>query len=206
MQVSVNGSLALIEKAIQDQMMAQMGAMVSNPAFGIDPKRWISEFLRSKRLNPALFQYTEEEQAKIDSQPPPEAPQVTAAKIRAEAQVATAQSRDGLIAEKTRVDTDRDRAYNELMAAREQASFETERERLTLQRDLADLKYRQAILDYANRKDIALDQAKAELAKTAMTLQTQKEMAGMNDGKAEQVAEPIVEPVGRAEDGRACDP
>ena len=203
MQVSVNGSLALIEKAIQDQMMAQMGAMVSNPAFGIDPKRWISEFLRSKRLNPALFQYTEEEQAKIDSQPPPEAPQVTAAKIRAQAMVQTAESRDGLIAEKTRVDTDRDREYNELMAAREAATFETESKRMEQQYKLADLKYRQAILDYANRKDIALDQAKAELAKTAMTLQLQERLATGKGGKAEEVAEPIVEPAGRAPEGEA---
>lgn len=204
LQVNVSGSLALIEKAIQDQMISQMANIVGNPAFGINPKRWIAEFLRSKRLNPELFTFTEEEQAQMDSQPPPEAPQVTAAKIRAEAQVATAQSRDELMGERIRVDTDRDTEYIRSQERRDASTYEARMEELKLQERLADLKYRQALLDYANRKEMGLDAAKTDLAKVSMTLQAQREMAQAHpEGKSEEVAEPIVEPVGRAEDGRA---
>jgi hypothetical protein len=202
-QVDVSGSIALIEKALQDQTIAQMGALVGNPAFGLDPELWAVEFLRSKRLNPVNFQLSQEKKDAMANQPPPEAPQVTAAKIRAEAQVATAQSRDELLAEKVRVDTDRDTKFVESQERRDAATYNARMEELKLQRELADLKYRQALVDYANRKDIALDAAKTELSKVAMTLSVQKEMAGMNGGKAEEVAEPIVEPAGRAEDGRA---
>jgi hypothetical protein len=86
-QIDAHGSVALVERAIQDQSIAQMGNMAANPIYGIDPKKWAKLFLKSKRLAPGDVQYSEEEQAKIDAAPPPEAPAVTVAKIAADTQL-----------------------------------------------------------------------------------------------------------------------
>lgn len=81
--IDAHGSTAMVERAIQDQTLAQMGPMVVDPRYGINPKEWMQLYLKSKRLDPRKLQYTEEEQAKMDQAPPPEAPQVTVAKINA---------------------------------------------------------------------------------------------------------------------------
>jgi hypothetical protein len=72
--INAHGSVALVEQAIQDQTIAQMGRWSKDPAYGIDPKKWIKLFLKSKRLDPESIQYTAEQQAKIDAQPPPDPP------------------------------------------------------------------------------------------------------------------------------------
>lgn len=193
-QVDVSGMTALIEKAVQDQTVTMMGGMVGNPAFGIDPRKWFAQWLRSKRLVPADFQYTEAELAERDKQPPPPPPQVQAAQIRAEAQVAVAQSRDALAAKKIEVDTDRDALAIQAQAQRTQMERETNLAELAIRRELA-------MLDYANRYQMSLDSVKADLAKTTMELKAQMALSG--DGKGPQVADPAIEPEGRAPDGRA---
>lgn len=192
-KVDVSGSVALVEKAIQDQTIAGLGNLVMNPAFGLDPKRWAEAFLRTKRLSPVEFQYTEEESKKMASQPPPKAPAVQAAEVRAQAQVSTAQSRDQLMAKRIEVDTDRDTALVDSMRRRDDAQYEARMEELKIKRDIATLQY-------ATQQQISLDRAKAELAKTTMQLSVQRELAGK---EAAQVAPTDMEPVGRAQDGRA---
>lgn len=194
-QVDTSGALALIEKSLQDQTILQMGAMVLNPAFGLHPARYAEAWLRSKRLVPSDFQFTDEEKKKMADAPPPEDPAVTAAKIRAEATVAAAQSRDQLTAEKIRVDQDRDTMHLKAQTDRTMAERESNLQELALRRELA-------MLDYANKNGINLDKVKADLAKTAMELNLQRELAG-KDGKGPQVADPLVEPEGRAPEGEA---
>lgn len=193
--VDTSGALALIEKTLNDQTILQIGTMLQNPAFRIDPAKWFEAYARTKRLTPAEFQYTDEEWKKVSSQPQPTPPQVQAAQIRAEAQVKVAESRDALMAEKIRVDTDRDTAYNESLANRDAAENDYRLRELQLRERLA-------ILDYANKREMTLDQVKAELAQTTMKLQTQRALAGA-DGHGPQVATPADEPPGRAPDGTA---
>jgi len=81
--INARGSAALVERAIQDQTLEAMSALVVNPQFGIDPKKWADEYLASKRLDPRKVKYTEAEQQEIDNAPPPKAPAVEAAEIRA---------------------------------------------------------------------------------------------------------------------------
>lgn len=64
------------------------------------------------------------------------------------------------------------------------------------------LKVRLAELQYANERQISLDDAKVALARDTMKLQLQKELAGA-DGEGPQVATPPTEPEGRAAPGRA---
>ena len=131
----------------------------------------------------------------IDKQPPPENPTIAAAKIRAEATVAAAQSRDALAAEKVKADIDRDTAH---------VIAQTERTKVEREAQIAELQIRReiALLGYANQQQISLDKVKADLAKATMEMSLQRELAG-KDGKGPQVADPVVEPEGRAPEGEA---
>jgi len=50
-------------------------AGVAQPRYGLDPKRTMQEFLKSKRFDPRAMKYTDEEQERLDKTPPPVAPQ-----------------------------------------------------------------------------------------------------------------------------------
>jgi hypothetical protein len=179
--INAHGSIALVERAIQDQTIGQMGQMAANPIYGIDPKKWTKMFLRSKRLDPEDVQYTEEQQAKIDAAPPPEAPAVTVAKIGAD----TAMKQ---LAAKQTVEQQSQQSEERIAAAAntlegQHVQNEAGRIQAEQHRTLADatvklheLQTRRelAMLDYANKHQISLDRVKADLAKTAMTLQTQR--------------------------------
>jgi hypothetical protein len=193
--VDTSGALALIEKALQEQAILAVGQLLTNPGFKIDPAKWIQVWLRSKRLVPAELQYTDAEWEKISQQPPPEDPTIAAAKIRAEATLEAAKSRDNLASQRNAADIDRDTAYNESLAARDAANAQLKLEELRL-------KVRLAELDYANQERISLQEAKVKLADTTLKLQTQRDLAGM-DGTGPQVTTPPTEPEGRAPDGQA---
>ena len=229
--IDAHGSIALVERAIEAQSIEQMGQIVLNPAFGINPKRWIAEHMRTKHLTPKTFQYTEAEQAKIDAQPAQVAPAVQVAQIRSQdkqaelaldkalaelsAQIeretvqAQGQTKLNLAGMKRQVDemriqkdTDRDTVYVQAEAARTQQEFAARMEELRIKREIA-------LLDYANKRDMTLDTVKADLAKESMRLQTQKELAGvaatvdLHKNAVKQVATPGVEPRGKAKPGKA---
>lgn len=102
--LNTQGSLAMVERALQEQTLQSMSAIAINPAFGVDPKRWFSEYMRSKRLDPRKVQYTPEEQAKLDAQPAAPPVQVQVAQVRAQTatQVQTAKSQTALQVEEAR--------------------------------------------------------------------------------------------------------
>ena len=175
--ISAHGSIALVERAIQDQTILQLGAMVMNPAFGMSPPRWFEQMLKSKRLDPRDFEMTEEEKAKLANQPPPEAPAVAAAKIRE----AGAMERAKLDA---KVDSER--------AAMER---EDRMRELALRREVA-------LLEYAKTTKQGLANIKADLAQTAAKIDLQRELGHLG-ARAKQVTKPPVEPAGRAPRGQA---
>lgn len=94
-QINAKGSMAMVEKAIQEENMVQVGQMIAgNPAYRGDPKRWFVEYLKGKRLDPRKYTYSPDEQAKMDATPPP-APiqlQVQQAKSQTALQVVQAKS------------------------------------------------------------------------------------------------------------------
>ena len=198
-KIDAHGSAALVERAIQDQTLATLAPIVKDPAYGISPRRWMEEYLKSRRIVPKSIQYTEEEQTKIESTPPPKDPRVEAAEILANSRQQTAQGSLG--------------ADQQLGA--EELAFR--REELAAQRELQMLKY-------ANDKGITIDKVKADLAKVAMTLQAQRELAAAASGvdlhkhhnpqqkddkgnpKQKRIAgpaKPIAQLPGRAADGQA---
>jgi hypothetical protein len=175
-QIDAHGSIALVERAIQDQSIAQMGNMAANPIYGIDPKRWARLFLKSKRLNPDDVMYSEEEQAKIDANPPPEQPAVTVAKIAADAQIKLGVMKQTADQQTTQAEGQIAAAAHVLEGGKVQVEQTRVHGELTIKAHALEMEHQRAMMDYANRRGISLDQAKAELAKTAMTLQAQREL------------------------------
>lgn len=170
--IDAHGSVALVERAIQDQTLAQLGPMVKDPAYGLDPRRWAKEFLKSKKINPDLISYTPEELKRIDSTPPTPAPAVQAATIAADVKTKelvmkqTANQRDaaneGIVAAAT----------HQLEAGRVQA--EDRRTVVDATTKMHDIQARREIahLEYALKNNMTIAQLKAELEK----LDTQKQI------------------------------
>lgn len=195
MKIEAIGSTALVEREIQSMEAMVLLQMSLNPAFGLDPEKAMAEVLKTKRFIPDKWQMDQE---KKKSLPPPVIPAIEVAKIRsADLDKTLALEKDKLIANNTLtkhridVDTDRDVAYVDAMAERDRTMANQRAQELTIKRELA-------ILDYANRRNISLDQVKSNLAKEAMKLRVQKELTGIA-----QVAEPAFEPPGRAAPGHA---
>jgi hypothetical protein len=155
--------IALVERAIQNQTIAQMAGVVKDPVYGFDPKRWAKMWVKSQRMDPKDFQYTEEEQRRIDSQPPPEAPAIAAARIRAGVDEKKLQA---LAAEGA---ADREIDKQDIVS-----SNEVEMRALELKKELA-------LLEYANREKTTIETVKAQLAKTAMELAAERELNATNN-------------------------
>lgn len=218
-QINAHGSAALVERAIQDQTLAGLAPLALNPAYKIDPAKWTKEFLKSKRLNPENLQYTKEQQEAMDKQPPPKDPMVQAAEIRATV------DREKIAAGQTEGERSHSLDSETLEADRSRVQAEA-----TVRLHELDMKLKIATLDYATKRGITVDKAKAELAKTAMTLQAQRELnavdnavamhdkgrdreaAAQNPPKSQpkhqakkptSVVKPLANPPGRAKDGEA---
>lgn len=179
--INARGSAALVERAIQDQSLAAMGAMVLNPAYKMDPAKWATEFVKSKRLDPRNFQRSEEEQAQIDQAQPPPEPAVQVAQINAASREKIAQAQAQIT--------------QAIAGAQAQVKL----------RELA-VREKLALTEYANRRGISLENVKAQLAKTTMQLNTQVRLAAArptSGSRSPQVASTQMEPVGRAPAGRA---
>lgn len=199
-QVSARGSSALFERDAQNQAIMAMAPFVQDTAFKIDPAKWIEQWLKAQRLTASNFQYSDDEWKQLQEQMQqnqPADPRIEATKISAEASIEREKIKAAVTEKRIEVDTDRDTAY--LQAENDRTQLEHQ----ARQREL-DQKERIAMLQYATQERITLDQAKADLAKTAMQLRTQKELAGMGDSATgPQVATPPTEPPGRADDGQA---
>lgn len=216
-QIKARGSTALVERDLQGQAISQMGQLVLNPAFGIDPEKWFKEMLKAQRLTPERFLMDEDKKAQLQAMPPPEAPQIAAAKIRAEADAQAAQVkaqidtqlaqlksqtdlqiasiREQALVEKVRMDTDRDTIYRQTQLQREQVAAQGKEQELMLKRELA-------MLEYANREKISLDKVKADLTKKAMDINATRELVALN-ARADQLPKPPVEPPGLAPAGES---
>lgn len=69
-QINAHGSIAMVERAIQEQTLIGLTGAAGNPAFKVDPAKLFAEILKSKRIDPRTIQYSEEKQKQMDAQPP----------------------------------------------------------------------------------------------------------------------------------------
>lgn len=189
-QIDAHGSIALVERAIQDQTIEKMMPMAANALnpYGMDPKRVLKMWCKSKRMDPADFQYSQEEQKRIDSSPPPDAPVVAAAKVNQDTQLKLGVMKQQVGAQSIQSEERIEAAANVLegqhvqndqtrIAAEERRTAAEQTVRLheiAMKRDVA-------IMEYANRRHISLDQARTELAKTSMSLQVERDINAQNN-------------------------
>lgn len=229
-QINAHGSSALVERAIQDQTLAQMFGVSLNPAYALDPKKVTKAFLKSKRLAPEDLQYTTEEQDRMAKQPPPKPDSVQVAEINAG--VAREKIAAGQSLEERSLEHERQihEAANALGGQELEADKTRVQTEATVRLHELEMKKQISMMDYATKRGISLDKAKAELAKVSMTLQAQRELNAADNAidlhkhhnagaKTEQpgakkqpqhqpkkptsVAKPLANPPGRAKNGGA---
>lgn len=202
------GSTALLERDIEATALVQLSEYALNPVFGVKPREWFRELIKSQGLDADKFMMSDEEYAQMQqaqAQQPPQMPQVMAAQIRAEAELQKAQMLAQLEAEKLRIqdenqklrirtDQDRDTAYVTSQIRRDEATYVARLRELELKRELA-------MLEYAMEHKIAIEEVKARLASDAMKLRVQKELAAMD--APGQALTPPTEPPGKAPAGQA---
>ena len=167
-KIVAKGSSALVERDIQNQTIAQMGAMVVNPTFGINPQKWIAEYFKSQRLNPALFMYTEDELKAMQEQAaanPPQDPR----QITAQAQIEATKIRTEGMVQVSQANT------QEKMTQRE-IDLQDAREERASRELLARMAYDTKIMELADKRDLTIQQIKAQLADTAMKERNKKDM------------------------------
>lgn len=183
MTIDARGSQALVERDIQRQMAQNLLEYAANPIYGINAYKSMAEVLRSNSCTPADWQYTEEQfKAIMAQQQQAGNPVVQAAKIRADATLQAAQihasetdrlaqTRAAAEIQSTQLRTERDAETAERMQRELEQDGVFKMRQLELTREIA-------LLEYATKQNINLSQVKAELAQTAMRLQTEKELAG----------------------------
>ena len=245
--IDAKGSIAMVERAIQETTMMQLLGASANPAFELDPAKLMQEYLRSKRMDPRSVRLSDEDIAARKQQPPQPPPQIAAAQIRADADMKKTQMVLGAKAQESqqdaqletqltqmgiqsdqqiaaienqtaqtriKVDTDRDTQFVLSQERRDGTAYQGKMEELKIKREIA-------MLDYSSRHQITLEQAKVQLAATAMTEQTKREIASAQialsqaESHSDRVADvhkhhasisadqSVLEPVGRAENGKA---
>lgn len=218
-QIIPRGSSALVAKDMRATFLMQaVPQMIVNPAFGIDPARYFKQVAKLNGLDAEDIQFTAAEMAALMQQPPLPDPRVQVAQINAETRLQVAgmdQQTDVLRIQK---DTDRDTAYVTAENQRTQTTMATKMAELNLRRELA-------MLDYANKNQLTIEQIKAKLAVESGRMDLQRELAVLGrvepeqfqaenikstskqiergTGTTPQVATPAVEPPGRASPGQA---
>lgn len=100
LQVNVKGYQSQVERDIQNQELGQMAGIVTDIRFGLDPKKWVKEYLKSRNLSASAMEFDDEnwEQILANYQQILESsggedPRVTVAKINGQSRLATEQLR-----------------------------------------------------------------------------------------------------------------
>lgn len=194
--IEARGSTVLFERDAQHQAIMQMGSLVMNPAFQINPAKWIDEAFKAQKLDSKRFKFSEEEIKQMQQQAqqsPPQDPriagQIEVAKVRAAGEMDKAkflQSTD--MAEMQVKET---LAMQELKFKAQQSEIDRQHE-IEMKQMERDMK----IMELSQASQISVATIKAQLAQTAQKLNVQTQLS-------KQVLTPPTEPLGRAPNGQA---
>ena len=194
--IEARGSTVLFERDAQHQAIMQMGSLVMNPAFQINPAKWIDEAFKAQKLDSKRFKFSEEEIKQMQQQAqqsPPQDPriagQIEVAKVRAAGEMEKAkflQSTD--MAEMQVKET---LAMQELKFKAQQSEIDRQHE-IEMKQMERDMK----IMELSQASQISVATIKAQLAQTAQKLNVQTQLS-------KQVLTPPTEPLGRAPNGQA---
>lgn len=203
-EINAQGSIAMVERAIQEMFFLNLMQMSANPAFKIDPAKVAAMAMKAKRVDPRDVQYSDADQKKMEEQPPPEAPQVQVAKVNAQARLETTKMTTGATLQKAQLDTDRDTLFQQTLNERAKIEDAANQQEMEWKREFDTYKENNAV----RREN---DKLKAELAMKSAELVTQKELSAAALGAdvhkhhnpSPQIATPPTEPAGRAAPGTA---
>lgn len=192
--IDARGSTALYERDAENMVISQVGAFVKDPAFGLSPRKWMKEYLKSNKISPERLENTEAEQKQIDdaaSKAQPQAPAVAAAQIREDGAAKRQQAE---------------------LAAKAQESEKDRQMDLIVQQMLEHV----TAMKLEGDKEISFDDLKAELANTVLKLRTQDKLSARDAAldlhkhhvpaapdPNRPVLTPPTEPKGRAQPGQA---
>ena len=197
--VNPRGVSALFQKDQQAQTLTQVMAFKQDPDINliVDWEKAARQMFRGLKLD-ILKSEDDYEKAKKEAAEaePQQDPRIQAAQINAETTIKKAEM-------------DRDTSMQTIQAKREQvekelglkaAEAEKDRQHEALMKSYdRDIK----MMEYAEKRNIGLDKIKSELSKESMRLKTQMALTD-KDGKASGgIAEPVVEPIGKAPDGES---
>lgn len=192
--IDARGSSALVERMSQQQELMQLVGASLNPAYGLDPELVMAEVMKSMRFDAKKMVLSDQKKKQMQQQKPPPDPRIAAAQIKA-------QSDKELLQMRAKVE-----GIN-LQADRQHESIENDKDRHNeLAVQMIDEKLTNAEMSSMERT--VLEKIKADLAKSAATLQLQERMSVMGH-RADlhkfhgQVATPLAEPAGRADNGSA---
>ena len=188
--IDARGSSALVERDIQNQELGQMATIVLDPRFGLDPRKWVQEYLKSRHFDPKRFEFDDDKWKQIVEQMSqgPQDPRAAIAKMQVDHKermvLFESQTQEKFIAAEAQlaaIEADKDRQFELIEKAMD-----------------AEL----ALRKQTGERAMSVDEIKAMLAKTVMQLRTQKELSVMG-ARAKQVTKPPTEPKGRAPAGQA---
>ena len=161
-QVDARGSSALLVRDIQNQAYTNLMAAAASPMYApfVNPQSLFEKVLRAQHIDPRDIMYAPEKiEENLANAKEQVDPRVQAAQINAEARLKTADA----VAQGRATETE---------VLREN---ETENRRLRMLE--LQLKHDLAILELANTKQLTIEQIKAQLANTAISARTKKELA-----------------------------
>lgn len=195
LMIEAAGSSQLAELEMQAMQLPMIAQMAANPASELSFKKVVREMLRAAHYDPDKFDLDEDEKKqRAEMQPPPD-PRIQVAQIKAETDKEIADRRAQVDQYRIQTDTDRDAVFEQSVTARTQATLEAKDREL-------QLKYQLALLEYANENKISLDNAKLQLARDAMKINSVERLAEAN-APASMLPKPPVEPPGLAQPGES---
>lgn len=173
--IDARASSVLVERDIQNQAIIQLVAASLNPNYGADPRKCFAEACKAQKLDPELFQYTEEEWKQIqeNAKTQPDDPRITVAQMNAK----VAEAKLNWEAQQN----ERDRA---------------------LEHGLAELEAEVKMAIANGQASISVQSIRGKLADTTLKLRTQERIADKGN-VVKQITKPPTEPAGRAKNGEA---
>lgn len=201
-KVVAHGSSSLVARDQRNIFLTQVAPqMMATQAYGIDPTRLFKKIAEIAGLgDPTEIMFSPEELAAMQqaqAQAAQQDPRVLVAQLNNQTRQVVAEMNNQTDQVRIKRDIDRDTAYVQSETERTQVTAEIKMAELQMRRDLA-------LLDYANRERITLEQLKAKLAIEGGRNDLARELASMPT--VEEVAgaaqlQPNGEPPGRAPDG-----
>jgi len=187
--IDARGSTALVEREIQSQSIGELFALSENPKLGIDPRKVAEAWVKSRRLSYTDLEYDDEEWKKV-----------------VEALIQSAQQGDVRLAveqlrqEFQTAENQKDRDLKVALATLDQEREEHHRQ---MTEALEALNIDDRNVDREHDKEKVRMMLRGALARDALKLGVQRELATGRQSPAPQVATPPTEPAGRARDGMA---